>query len=182
GQFHALGVAGGAAGIELNGDVRAPHLDPWCSRLLAVAPRAVAGGAVGTAVEDNDLLQLGKAVLDAVHQGQVVPADKENLAVAVGEDIFHLGGRQPPVDGDYGGSRQGDAQGRLEVEVRVFVQQGDPGGDSHPCRGEAVCHLAAVAIEVGEGGVSSLVRGGNPQRAVSTVVGEDIPQGVGVLD
>ena len=113
-------------------------------QLLVVAPP------VARALQGDDVLDGGALAADAVDQLEVVGVRADHPGAAVAQDVLHLRGVEPVVDGHEHGADLGHAVERLQVGggVRRDVRDAVALPDAQPLqrRGPAVAALAELRV------------------------------------
>ena len=151
GHDRALGVAGRARCIELQGVVILGAGDHRIDRIKAIAPGRVARELPFRFLAAQDQLDMLQVIANLAGQFVETGSDKEQPRLAVVQDIGDLGRRQPPVDRHHHRAELGRADQDFEIEMAVLAHIGDPVALPHTLRRQRLRRPVAAGIERGIG-------------------------------
>src|SRR5262249_15335805 len=127
-QHHAHRLASCATGIKDAGEVRVVTTTP-CDRCCLEQVR-IGAHTVGqdSITEIDDFTHASHLAPELIENRGKAVIDEEDFRARILKDVLDLRGRQSDVDRDYGTASERHAQEKLEVEVAVKRQNGDPPG------------------------------------------------------
>ena len=146
-QLRALGMAGRAAGIHLDGAILAADRPQRIQRLLAVAPFPIIRPGRVPAVERDDAAHRLELVRHLLDRRVEIGADEQQLGLGVIDDEGDLGWRQAEIDRHQHDARLGRAEPQFEEGGDVLRQEGDPPRGRDVSGDQALRHLAGPPVE-----------------------------------
>ena len=143
-DLHALGVAGGAAGIKLDENIVRADVDQGIGGLLAIAPRHVA-----RVVKHDDLWERHPQSAQRRHGIREIGADEKAGRARIAQDMRDLARSEAPVDRQRDVPSFGTAEQNFEEPVVVPGEHCDALLACTPARQQSVGHCIAAQIERG---------------------------------
>ncbi|HMJ98808.1 MAG TPA: hypothetical protein VK552_05805, partial [Reyranella sp.] len=124
GELGALGQAGGAAGVELDGGVAGPDGQMRIGGGLPVAPFGEGRPGAVAAAEGHDLAHRLQLIADLLDHGKVFFAHEQNFGLGIVQDVQHFRRGETPIDRDHHRVGLGSAEQQLEENIAALVEMG----------------------------------------------------------
>jgi hypothetical protein len=150
GHHRALGLAGGARSIELQGVVFRLHLVRGRCGGKTVAPGAVIGAGIFGRVDADHQFDMRHRSAHLLDHRRETFAHEHHAGLRIVEDIGNLGRGEAPVDRGHHRADPRRADESLEIERVVLAEERDAITRLHPQRDQPVRHPVRALVQLRE--------------------------------